>query len=159
MPRDIQREKPHPAGIDREKTDQIAADMTGRAHQQGQVEIAETAMAFAHQPLLQALRLAHVAVDGGLGFAQLVQRLLELRIGVAQALFHAQDAFAGRQPRQQFGAETGLVRNSSHASGQRQLWLGQRQLLAGAAQGLAKLFGGVDEGHADQFPDREIIGK
>lgn len=102
MPRDIQREKPDPAGIDREKADQIAADMTGRAHQQRKVEIAETAMAFPHQALLQALRLAHVAVDGGLGFAQLVQRLLELGIGIAQALFHAQDAFAGRQPRQQF---------------------------------------------------------
>ena len=56
--------------------------------------------------------------------------------------------FPGRAQPEQFGK---LVVTKRFA--------GQAFLELTQAQGLAKLFGGVDEGHADQFPDREIIGK
>lgn len=77
--------------------------MTGRAHQQRKVEIAETAMAFPHRALLQGAAPRACRGRWRPGFrAAGPASALSSGIGIAQALFHAQDAFAGRQPRQQF---------------------------------------------------------
>ena len=104
MPRHVDAVKPDAADVDRKEADQIAADMARGPQRQRHLRIAETAVTFLDQRLLQLAGLDQIAVDRIVERLQLAQRRGELAVLLLHRMFHGQDAFARGQPRPQFVA-------------------------------------------------------
>jgi hypothetical protein len=80
---------------DREEAHQIAADMARGAQQQRDPRRPETAVALAHQRLLQLARLHEVAVERVMHRLQPGQRVADEPVLFLQLALHPQDALAG----------------------------------------------------------------